>query len=137
MTVNPVLRKDLLGLLRLKRVAAIQFLFVLALGTAVLFSWPRGGVLSMSARSSDDLLMALIMGQVIVMILAVPGLAAVSITGKREAGTLEMLYASRLSAVQIVVGKVLSAISFPLLLMISALPFMGLLNFAAQWMPTF
>jgi len=129
MTVNPVLRKDLLGLLRLKRFAAIQLLFVLALGAAVLLGWPRGGVMSMSARSSDDLLMALVMGQAIVMILAVPGLAAVSITGEREALTLEMLYASRLTAVQIVIGKVLSAISFPVLLMISALPFLGLLNF--------
>jgi len=48
---------------------------------------------------------------------------------EREANTLEMLYASRLSAGQIVVGKALSVISYPLLLITTGLPLASMLSF--------
>ena len=44
--MNPVLKKDLIGLLRLKRIAAIQVLFVAMIGLMVLLTWPQGGVLA-------------------------------------------------------------------------------------------
>lgn len=125
--MNPVLRKDLLGLLRLPRVAAIQIAFVAVLAFMVLTSWPQGGVLAVAAQGRDDLLLGVIVGQLVLLTLFVPGIAATAIVGERDANTLEMLYASRLSAGQIVMGKVLSAISFPILLIITGLPFVALL----------
>ena len=83
----------------------------------------------MSAGARDDLLLGLIMGQLVALILAVPGVAAAAVTGEREANTLEMLYASRLSAWRIVWGKVASAAAFPIVLILAGLPFVGLLNF--------
>jgi hypothetical protein len=46
-----------------------------------------------------------------------------------------MLYASRLSAAQIVLGKVLSALSFPLLLIISGLPFVAMVVWRGDFDP--
>lgn len=127
--MNPVLKKDLLLLLRLRRITAIQICFVALLAALVLIAWPQGGLLTISASRQDDLLLGIMLGQLIVLILAVPGVAAVSLTSELESNTLEMLYTSRLSAAQIVLGKVLSAIAFPLLLLLSGLPFTGLLVF--------
>src|SRR3954471_14728869 len=105
--MNPVLQKDLLGLLRLKRVAAVQVLFVAVLAVIVLGSWPQQGVLEGSAqlrapaaaraagsssRGADRFLLGLTLGQVILLLLFVPGVAAVSVSGEREQNTLEMLY---------------------------------------------
>jgi ABC-type transport system involved in multi-copper enzyme maturation permease subunit len=136
-SMNPVLQKDLLGLLRLKRVAAVQVLFVAVLALMVLGSWPQQGVLEGSAqmrgatnivRASDRFLLGLTLGQIVLLVLFVPGVAAVAVSGEREQNTLEMLYASRLKPRQIIAGKIALAIGYPLLLLIMALPFVALLN---------
>jgi len=126
--MNPVLRKDLLGLLRLRRIAGIQVLYVVTLAILVMLNWPQGGILSLADQSQDSLLMGLILGQLVLLLLFVPGIAAVSLTTEREQYTLEMLYASRLSAGQIITGKILSAVSFPAILLVSSLPYLALLN---------
>jgi ABC-type transport system involved in multi-copper enzyme maturation permease subunit len=127
--MNPVLKKDFLSVLRQRRVAAIQMLFAAVLALMVLATWPQQGVVSLASRGNDALLLGLILGQLVFLMLFVPGVAAVSITSEREAGTLEMLYASRLSAGQLIVGKLLSAIGYPLLLLTSGLPFVALLHY--------
>ena len=137
--MNPVLQKDLLALLRLKRVAAVQILFVLVLAVMVLGSWPQGGVVEGSTelgsgggrsvmRGADRFLLGLTLGQIVLLVLCVPGVAAVAVSGEREQNTLEMLYASRLKPGQIVAGKLAMAVGYPLLLLIMALPFVALLN---------
>jgi ABC-type transport system involved in multi-copper enzyme maturation permease subunit len=125
--MNPVLRKDLLGLLRLPRVAAIQIAFAGVLAFMVLTNWPQSGVLPVAAQGRDDLLLGLVVGQLVLLTLFVPGIAATAIVSERDANTFEMLYASRLSAGQIVLGKVASANQLPLLLIVSGLPFVALL----------
>lgn len=127
--MNPVLKKDILELLRLRRVAAIQILFVGVLTLIVLATWPQQGVVSLASRGQDALLLGLILGQMALLVLFVPGVAAVSITSERERGTLEMLYASRLSPSQLIFGKLFCAVGYPLLLLISGLPFVALLNY--------
>lgn len=135
--MNPVLRKDLLGLLRLKRVAAIQVVFVAVLALLVMATWPQSGFVGGNTgtaagagliRTDDRLLVGLIVGQIVMMILFVPAIAAVALTGEKESNTLEMLYASRLSPLEIIFGKIGLAIAFPILLLISGLPFLTLLN---------
>jgi ABC-type transport system involved in multi-copper enzyme maturation permease subunit len=134
--MNPVLQKDLLGLLRLKRVAAVQLAFVIVLAVMVLGSWPQEGVLGGSvnvaaqstARAADKFLLGLTLGQIVLLVLFVPGVAAVAVSGEREQNTLEMLYASRLKPTEIIGGKVAVAIGYPLLLLVMALPFLALLN---------
>lgn len=151
--MNPVLLKDLLALLRLKRVAAVQITFVAVLALLVIASWPRGGVVGGTAqltgsaagtddtagptaaddgpsliRTDDRLLVGLIVGQLVMMILFVPGVAATALTGEKEANTLEMLYASRLRPGQIISGKIGLAVAYPLILLLSGLPFLALLN---------
>ncbi len=130
--MNPLVRKELLGLFRLKRVAAIQVLFVAVLGGIVMATWPQQGMLTLSARGQDSLLLSLIFGQLVMLLLLVPGIAAVSITGEKEQNTMEMLYASRLSPMQIVIAKVVSAVSYPVMLLLSGLPFVALLSWRGE-----
>jgi ABC-type transport system involved in multi-copper enzyme maturation permease subunit len=130
--MNPVLRKDLLSLLRLRRVAVIQFAFLAVLAALVLATWPQQGVVAMASRGRDSLLLGLVIGQLALLALIVPGIASVSLVGEREANTWEMLYASRLSPAQIIWGKMLSALAIPLLLLATGLPFAALLAFRGE-----
>ena len=95
--MNPVLQKDLLGLLRLKRVAAVQVLFVAVLAIMVLGSWPQGGVLEGSAtiggenviRSADRFLLGLTLGQIVLLVLfgaLVPAIPLTSIATRPLSG---------------------------------------------------
>src|SRR5262245_43333610 len=121
--MNPVLQKDLISLLRLKRVAAVQVLFVAVLAVMVLGSWPQEGVVGAGSgfRGGDQFLLGLTLGQIVLLILFVPGIAAVSVSGEREQNTLEMLYASRLKPREIIAGKVGASIGYPFLLLLTAL----------------
>jgi ABC-type transport system involved in multi-copper enzyme maturation permease subunit len=130
--MNPVLRKDLLSLLRLRRVAVIQFAFLAVLAALVLATWPQQGVIAMASRGRDSLLLGLVIGQLALLALIVPGIASVSLVGEREANTWEMLYASRLSPARIIWGKTLSALAIPLLLLATGLPFAALLAFRGE-----
>src|SRR5690554_5693007 len=99
MSMNPVLLKDLIGLLRLKRVAAIQVFFLLVLGVLVMLTWPQSGVLTgtfgagsaeaaevaSAARGQDQLLLSLVLGQIVLLLLFVPGIASVALTSEKEA----------------------------------------------------
>lgn len=142
--MNPVLQKDLIGLLRLKRVAAMLLFFVAVLGLLVIATWPQGGVMEGSLgigaasviRSNDYLLLGLVIGQIALLVLFVPGVASVALCGEREANTLEMLYASRLRPGEIVLGKMAIAISYPLLLLIAGVPFAAMLFWRGDVTPS-
>ncbi len=125
--MNIVLKKDLVELLRLRRVAAIQIAFVVVLAFVTLETWPQSGVLAVAEQGRDMLLFALVVGQLALLTVFVPSMAATAICREREMNTFEMLYASKISPGRIVVGKTLSAISFPILLIIDGLPFLSLL----------
>jgi len=70
---------------------------------------------------------ALAMFQLVLLILAVPGLSAGAIAGERERQTLDLLLVTRLTPAQVVVGKLLAATGFALLLMFASLPVFGLI----------
>lgn len=128
----PVLRKDILSLLRLARIAAVFVVFIGLLSTLVLTTWPQQGLIALATKGQDNLLMSLVMGQLLVLILTVPGVASVQLTEEKEGNTLEMLYATRLSALSIIGGKLGAAICFPVMLLLAGLPFLALLNYRGE-----
>jgi ABC-type transport system involved in multi-copper enzyme maturation permease subunit len=77
----------------------------------------------------DHLLLGLVLAQMILMVLFVPGVAAVALTSEKEGNTLEMLYASRLKPHQIICGKIGLAVAYPLMLLGSSMPFVALLYY--------
>lgn len=127
--MNPVFLKDILGLLRLARISVILVVFLGLLSVLVLATWPQQGLVSLATRGQDNLLLGLILGQLLVLVLSVPGVASVQLTEEKESNTLEMLYATRMSSISIAVGKLGSTIAFPVLLILSGLPFVALLNY--------
>ena len=120
---NPVLIRELLVTLRSPRAFVLQLLYVSLLGVVVYFAWPAQGEL-VSADLSQRLFDIFFLGQFFLVALVAPSFAAGSITGEKERKTYEMLLASPLKPSSILIGKLLSSLTYLVLLIISSLPLM-------------
>jgi ABC-type transport system involved in multi-copper enzyme maturation permease subunit len=123
---NPVLARELLVNLRASRSFALQFLYVVALSVVVYIAWPtgQGGLTQVSAGAAQTLFDLFFYGQFFLVALVAPTFAAGSISGEKERKTYEMLLASPLEPMSILLGKLLSALTYLVLLILSSLPLM-------------
>jgi ABC-type transport system involved in multi-copper enzyme maturation permease subunit len=121
---NPVLTRELLVNLRSPRAFALQLAYVAFLGLVVAFAWPsaRGGVSRISPDLAQRLFDLIFLGQFFLVALVAPTFAAGSIAGEKERKTYEMLLASPLDPGTILVGKLLSSLTYLVLLIVSTLP---------------
>ena len=123
---NPVLTRELLVNLRSHRSFVLLFLYVTFLGVVVYFYWPSGGGAGAQVSSgvARRLFELFFLGQFFLVALMAPSFAAGSITGEKEQKTYEMLLASPLQPTTILVGKLLSSLSYLVLLILSSVPLM-------------
>ncbi len=122
---NPVLSRELLVNLRSPRAFLIQLIYVIFLGLVVLFPWPSTDVgtgQAVSAGQARQLFELFFQGQFFLVALVAPSFAAGSITGEKERKTYEMLLASPLQPITILFGKLISSLTFLLLLITSSMP---------------
>ena len=123
---NPVLTRELLVNLRSPRAFVIEFCYVAFLAAVVYFYWPSGvdATQQVSSGVARRLFELFFLGQFFLVALVAPSFAAGSITGEKERKTYEMLLASPLRPSTILVGKLLSSLTYLVLLILSSLPLM-------------
>ncbi len=123
---NPVLIRELLVNLRSPRAFILQLVYVIFLGAVVYFYWPagEGGARQVSSGVARRLFDLFFLGQFFLVALVAPTFAAGSIAGEKERKTYEMLLASPLRPGTILVGKLLSSLSYLVVLILSSLPLM-------------
>lgn len=123
---NPVLARELLVNLRSTRAFVLQFAYVTLLAAVVYFSWPTGddGARQVGSGVARRLFDLFFLGQFFLVALMAPSFAAGSITGEKERKTYEMLLASPLKPSTILIGKLLSSLSYLVILILSSLPLM-------------
>jgi ABC-type transport system involved in multi-copper enzyme maturation permease subunit len=121
---NPVLQRELLVNLRMKRAFVLLFVYVALLGAVVFFAWPKEQRmdLTQSPEEARQLVNWFFLGQYVLMSLMVPSFAAGSITGEKERQTYEMLLASPMRPQAIVTGKLAAALCHLAVLVIASLP---------------
>jgi ABC-type transport system involved in multi-copper enzyme maturation permease subunit len=123
---NPVLARELLVNLRSHRSFSLQLVYVVVLGIVVYMAWPstQAGLAQVSSGAAQSLFELFFFGQFVLVALVAPTFAAGSISGEKERKTYELLLASPLEPSTILFGKLLSSLSFLVLLIISSLPLM-------------
>ncbi len=120
---NPVLQRELLVNLRMKKAFILQMAYVALLGLMVYFAWPSDEKIDMAnSEKSVRLVNLFFLGQYILVGLMTPTFAAGAITGEKERKTYELLLASPLRPTAIVLGKMLASLALLALLMFSSLP---------------
>ncbi len=109
---NPVLQRELLVNLRMRRAFVLLFVYVVLLGAVVYVAWPEAKKIDMTnPEAAKTLVNLFFLGQYVLMSLMAPSFAAGAITGEKERKTYEMLLASPMRPGAIVLGKLLASLS--------------------------
>src|SRR5947209_4841610 len=127
---NPVLTKELRVRMRGARaywiltgyLAILSFMLFMQYSQWWNTAQVRGGGLSMGSKVGQGFFYYIIITQAFLVAFITPAITAGAITMEKEQRTLELLEMTRLSRGSIVAGKLLSAISFVALLLVSSLP---------------
>ncbi|MDG2380069.1 MAG: ABC transporter permease [Pirellulaceae bacterium] len=119
---NPVLQRELLVNLRMKRAFVLLFVYQIVLACVVYFAWPQQTRLEANADQAKSLVNLFFLGQYILASLMAPSFAAAAITGEKERKTYEMLLASPLKPTAITLGKLFSSLVHLALLIFASLP---------------
>ena len=128
-----VLAKELRTRMRGRRAAVVITVYLLLLSTLggmMLYSQLQelrlGLNPGMAASVGLQLFGTLSQVQLFLVIFIVPGLTGPAIAGERDRQTLELLLSTQVSALWIVLGKLLASLSYVLLLMVASLPLFSL-----------
>jgi ABC-type transport system involved in multi-copper enzyme maturation permease subunit len=121
---NPVLQRELLVNLRMTRAFVLLFAYIGLLAVVVFAAWPSQQHLDLteSPEEAKRLVNMFFLGQYILMSLMAPSFAAGTITGEKERKTYEMLLASPMRPVAIVIGKLLASLAHLGVLVFCSLP---------------
>jgi ABC-type transport system involved in multi-copper enzyme maturation permease subunit len=120
---NPVLQRELLVNLRMRRAFVLLFAYVTLLGVVVYMAWPQAKKIDMTnPEAAKRLVNLFFLGQYMIASLMAPSFAAGAITGEKERNSYEMVLASPLKPAAIVLGKLFASLSHVAILIISSLP---------------
>ena len=119
---NPIIRRELVGVLRNWRTAVAEIIFILILIGVVLLRWPTNSQVSLSGRQAQEMLRLFGYAFMTAMILIVPAFAAVSMVREKQAGTLALVLNTPLSPWSVLSGKVAAISGLIALLMGLSIP---------------
>ncbi len=122
MLSNPVVSRELLGLLRTRRSIAILAAVAVAFSLLIIARWPSDGVVDLSGATSRDVFRVFAYSLTAAVALLVPVFPSTSIVQEKQTGTLALLLNSPMGPVSIYLGKLIAALGFVLLLLSATLP---------------
>lgn len=125
---NPVTVKELRGRMRGRRAFAVLTLYLALLSGVIalvylVYASGANGVGSTAARTAGKGLFAAVLAvQVFLVVFIGPAFTAGAISGERERQTFDLLKTTLLSAESVVLGKLISALSYVFLLVLVSIP---------------
>ena len=122
MPTNPIIRRELMTVLRTRRAAAILLAVIAALTVLVLLRWPGDAQVNLSGQQAQQVLRVFGYGMLVVCVLLAPAFPATSIVKEKRSGTLQLLLRSPMSPMEILLGKLVGVTGFVLLLVAMSLP---------------
>ncbi|MCX5658510.1 MAG: ABC transporter permease [Planctomycetota bacterium] len=141
--MNPIIRRELVGLLRTPQALLLQMLFVGVLSLLVVSRWPISGSVDRAAGQSQQVVRFFGYGMFLGVCMLAPVFPATSIVRERRKGTLLLLINSPLSATSIFFGKLVGSLGFVMLLLVLSTPVaaacysMGGVNMMGQIVPLY
>lgn len=124
---HPVLRRELLVLLRSPRSFLLHFLFLGTISGVIVASWQDSDAFLMVTAEHGRVIYEHIASAIIILLcLLAPVLSASAISGERERRSLDLLLTTPMSVFGILAGKLFSSICFLILLTISSAPIFAL-----------
>ncbi|HEY7312317.1 MAG TPA: ABC transporter permease subunit [Gemmataceae bacterium] len=120
--MNPIIRRELLEVLRTRKVVALQLGLALACALLVLTRWPTEGTVDMGGVRSQQVVRVFGYGLLAAILLLVPAYPATTLVREKMRGTLALLLNSPMSPWSIYVGKLGGVLAFTLILLVMTAP---------------
>jgi ABC-type transport system involved in multi-copper enzyme maturation permease subunit len=118
----PILRRELLEVLRARRAIALQLGLGLTCALLVLLRWPTGETAGLGGARAQEVLRVFGYGLLAGAILLVPAFPATALVREKIQATLPLLLVSPLRPWSIYLGKLGSSLGFTLVLLVMTLP---------------
>lgn len=122
MVNNPVVGRELIGLLRTRRSIVILAAVAAAFSLLIIARWPSDGVVDLSGAASRDVFRVFAYSLTAAVALLVPVFPSTSIVQEKQTGTLALLLNSPMGPVAIYLGKLVGALGFVLLMLSATIP---------------
>jgi len=119
---NPIIHKEVVSSLRTRKALAMQVMFLLSAAALLWLLWDPQGLQDLGGREVRRILTILAMGELVMVAFFAPAFTAAALTSEKEHNTLESLLATPMKAWEITLGKIVGALSFLLLLVLSGTP---------------
>src|SRR6516162_1149626 len=120
--MNPIIRRELLEVLRTRKAIMLQVGLALACGLLVLMRWPTTGTADLSGARALQVLRIFGYGLLAGALLLVPAYPATALVREKVQGTLALLLNSPLRPWSIYVGKLGGTLGFTAALLVMTLP---------------
>jgi ABC-type transport system involved in multi-copper enzyme maturation permease subunit len=117
MIANPIIRKEVLAALRTRKAALMQALLLLGTAALIWQEWPSEGL--QGAHDAQRILAILAMGELVMIAMFAPAFTAAALTSEKERNTFESLFATMLTPLEIAMGKIVGALAFVVLLVVT------------------
>jgi ABC-type transport system involved in multi-copper enzyme maturation permease subunit len=118
----PLLKKELLALLRTRRAFWLLFIIVGLSALLPLLAWPSRREVLFYSEQNVVILVIFFITQLAAALLAIPAFTAGAISGERERDTYDLLYATQLSPFSIALSKAIAPTAYVLILLLASAP---------------
>src|SRR5689334_9824359 len=118
----PIIRRELLDVLRTRKAIALQLSLALGCALLVLVRWPSGVTTDLSGARAQQVLRVFGYGLLAGILLIVPASPATALVREKVRGTLALLLNSPLPPWSIYLGKLGGALGFAAVLLVMTLP---------------
>lgn len=122
MLANPIVWRELVVLLRRRRLAALQCAIAIGFTLLVILRWPTDSRMALAGSGSLDIFRTFSFGLLTALLLLLPAFPATSIVRETRSGTLALLLNSPLGPSRIYFGKLLATLGLAGLLLAASVP---------------
>lgn len=119
---NALLHRELIAMLRLRRVFWILVLGTAATSLIPLLGWPRAGQNLIDPRQGQQLFFVCLLTQMLGAALILPAFTSSLLAGEHERDTYELLHTTFLSPLAIIVAKLMASVSFLFIYLVATAP---------------
>lgn len=119
---SPLVHRELVTLLRRRRMVLLQFALVAAFALLVLIRWPTDSRMAQSGSRAQEIFRLFSYGLMAAMLLILPVFPATNIVRERNQGTLALLLNTPLGAWRIYFGKLIAVLSLGALILVLSFP---------------
>lgn len=119
---NPLVRRELITLLRKRRMVLLQCGVAVAFALLVIVRWPTDPRMALSGSRSQEVFRLFAYGLLSTLLLMLPVFPATNIVRERSAGTLALLLNTPLGPWRIFIGKLLGVLGIAGLVLVLSLP---------------